>query len=106
LGSNPTQRQIDLLPSDMPLPEADADEVALETKPPAKLKTPLLSGVDTEALLALQPRGGSARKGRGKAKDAPAPAPAPEPQKAPAPEPQKAPPARTDKKRRRRLVFG
>ncbi len=122
LGANPTQRQIDLLPSDMPLPEADADaeEVALETKPPAKLKTPLLAGVDAEALRELQPapqRSGGARRTKGgkalakvQAKDAPAQAAVQAPE-APIPEPAASERSRPDaaspgKKRRRRLVFG
>ncbi len=66
LAANPTQRQIDLLPADMPLPEADAEEVALETKPPAKLKTPLLAGVDADALLGRRSRASAAHKQVGK----------------------------------------
>ncbi len=41
LAANPTQRQIDLIPADMPMPEPDPlDEQPTVTKPPRKLKTP------------------------------------------------------------------
>src|SRR5699024_8305612 len=41
LAANPTQRQIDLIPADMPMPEPDPhEEQPTVTKPPRKLKTP------------------------------------------------------------------
>src|SRR5690606_1079472 len=48
LAANPTQRQIDLIPAEMEMPETDAEEQVLPSKPPRKLKTPLEGGIDAE----------------------------------------------------------
>ncbi len=40
LAANPTQRQIDLIPADMPMPEVEPEEKQVDTRPPGKLKTP------------------------------------------------------------------
>jgi ribonuclease R len=40
LAANPTQRQIDLIPADMPMPEVEPEEKQMDTRPPGKLKTP------------------------------------------------------------------
>ena len=41
LASNPVQRQIDLIPGYMDLPDTEPDEVEPRGKPPKELKTPL-----------------------------------------------------------------
>src|SRR5690606_12161213 len=40
LASNPTQRQIDLIPADMEMPEQEPEERNADTRPPKVLKTP------------------------------------------------------------------
>lgn len=40
IAANPTQRQIDLIPADMEMPELEPDEPVAATKPPKVLKSP------------------------------------------------------------------
>ncbi len=64
LAANPTQRQIDLIPADMPMPEVEPEEKHGETRPPAKLKSPqqgAAEGVVTEmGSRAQRPKSGKA----------------------------------------------
>lgn len=61
LAANPTQRQIDLIPADMPMPDVEAEEKQADTRPPGKLKTPQ-QGV-AEGVVA---KGGSGKGGAAK----------------------------------------
>lgn len=79
LAANPTQRQIDLIPADMPMPEPEPEEKSTETRPPAKLKSPqqgAAEGVVTEmGSRAQRQKGGkapskAAREGTAKAQKA------------------------------------
>ena len=54
LAANPTQRQIDLIPASMDMPDAEPEEKPTVVKPPKKLRTPLEAGIDAD----LVTRGG------------------------------------------------
>jgi len=41
LAANPTQRQIDLIPADMEMPEVEPEERVVVTRPPKTLKSPM-----------------------------------------------------------------
>jgi ribonuclease R len=63
--ANPTQRQIDLIPASMEMPEAEVEEKPVRQRPPKSLKAPA-------AILAEEAAGngkakGSSRRGKGKA---------------------------------------
>jgi len=48
LAANPTQRQIDLIPASMDMPDAEPEEKPTVVKPPKKLRTPLEAGIDAD----------------------------------------------------------
>jgi ribonuclease R len=48
LNANPTQRQIDLIPASMEMPDAEPEEKPAVSKPPKKLRTPLEAGIDAD----------------------------------------------------------
>ncbi len=48
LNANPTQRQIDLIPATMEMPDAEPEERPAVGKPPKKLRTPLEAGIDAD----------------------------------------------------------
>jgi ribonuclease R len=63
LASNPTQRQIDLIPADMEMPEIEAvEEKPTTVKPPRKLKTP--KDAVHDAQLAADTVTGGGRRGQ------------------------------------------
>ena len=62
LASNPTQRQIDLIPADMEMPEIEAVEEKPTVKPPRKLKTP--KDAVHDAQLAADPAAGGGKRGQ------------------------------------------
>jgi len=71
LAANPTQRQIDLIPADMEMPETDPEEQVAPSKPPRKLKTPLEGGIDAELAMGRRSASGAAaRAGGGKSEPA------------------------------------
>ncbi len=71
LAANPTQRQIDLIPADMEMPEVEPDEQVTATRPPKVLKTPAQGVAEGVAVQTHAARPG--RKATG-AKGAAAPA--------------------------------
>jgi len=63
--ANPTARQIDLIPADVPMPEVVPEEVPKRSKAPKRIKTPL-GGADDAPPLAAEPaprgKSGAGRK--------------------------------------------
>ena len=70
LAANPTQRQIDLIPASMEMPEAEAEEKVVQTKPPRKLKTPIEGGIDADLVTGRRSASGAAARAGGATKAA------------------------------------
>ncbi|MFA7459587.1 MAG: ribonuclease R [Trueperaceae bacterium] len=71
LAANPTQRQIDLLPADMEMPEIEPEERIVVTRPPKVLKSPaqgVAEGVAAETRTSRPARKAPATKGSKDAK--------------------------------------
>lgn len=49
LAANPTQRQIDLIPADMEMPEVEPEERVVITRPPKVLKSPQQAAAEVQA---------------------------------------------------------
>ncbi|HNQ99448.1 MAG TPA: hypothetical protein PKN52_05575, partial [Trueperaceae bacterium] len=60
LAANPTQRQIDLLPADLPMPEVEEEKQA-DTRPPGKLKTPQQGAAEGVVATSGSTKGASAK---------------------------------------------
>jgi ribonuclease R len=58
LLANPTQRQVDLIPASMEMPEVEVDEKPVQKKPPRTLKAPSALGAEE---VAQEPAGGNGR---------------------------------------------
>ncbi|MEJ2290969.1 MAG: S1 RNA-binding domain-containing protein, partial [Deinococcales bacterium] len=67
LLANPTQRQIDLIPASMEMPEVEVEEKPVQKKPPKTLKAPSAFGAEE---VAQEPAGGNGRAAKGGAKGA------------------------------------
>src|SRR5690554_178954 len=70
LAANPTQRQIDLIPADMEMPEVEPEDRVIVTRPPKVLKSPM-QGV-AEGVAEDSRNGRSGRKGGADKAGAPA----------------------------------
>lgn len=99
LQANPTIRQIDLVPAEVSVPEAEPEETIKRERAPKKLKSPITPERPPERAPAAAAAKPSRRKPAEKTVREPDPVPT---ERAPAP-----PVDRTDRKKRRRvLVFG
>ncbi|HLU82287.1 MAG TPA: ribonuclease R, partial [Trueperaceae bacterium] len=65
LNANPTQRQIDLIPASMDMPDAEPEEKPATVKPPKKLRTPLESGIDADLVTGRRTATGAAARAGG-----------------------------------------
>ncbi|MFA5594351.1 MAG: ribonuclease R [Trueperaceae bacterium] len=63
LAANPTQRQIDLIPADMEMPEVEPEERVVDTRPPKVLKSPVQGVAEGVADDPRQTRKPAAAKG-------------------------------------------
>ena len=69
LAANPTQRQIDLIPASMDMPDAEPEEKPAAVKPPKKLRTPLESGIDADLVTGRRSAAGAAARAGGAKKN-------------------------------------
>lgn len=65
LNANPTQRQIDLIPASMDMPDAEPEEKPATVKPPKKLRTPLEAGIDADLVTGRRTAAGAAARAGG-----------------------------------------
>src|SRR5690606_5276910 len=65
LNANPTQRQIDLIPASMDMPDAEPEEKPATVKPPKKLRTPLEAGIDADLVTGRRTATGAAARAGG-----------------------------------------
>lgn len=72
LQANPTQRQIDLIPASMEMPEVEAEETPQRQKPPRKLKAPAVAMAEESAAAAGNGRAKGGGRGKAAAKAQPA----------------------------------
>src|SRR5690606_11730944 len=70
LAANPTQRQIDLIPASMDMPDAEPEEKPAIVKPPKKLRTPLEAGIDADLVTGRRSATGAAARAGGAAQTA------------------------------------